>query len=132
MEWWEWITWAVALSTGIGGLVLGLRAELRATRYAPLWALRVATPNRFVNQTGEDATSVTVRIEGAMIQSTRTSFALVEAGKSFEVLTKEREGFRWEVAWTRPLTGKTYVSGERWGARLLRRQRERFRPAPRS
>ncbi|QJU52965.1 hypothetical protein SCB71_06505 [Herbiconiux sp. KACC 21604] len=136
MEWWEWVTWGLAIVTGISGLILGIRAELRAPRYKAHWAVIGGIPIDFINRTEEDATDVTIHIEGASQPIDRT-FAFVEAGTKAQVLAQPAKDdigehpMKFFIEWTRPLTGKRYRQPKRrrfprvrdWLARTQRRSR---------
>lgn len=113
MEWWAWIAWGVAIAAGVSGLVLGIRAERRATRYEPLWVTdTVGSSILFYNRTGEDATMVKVTLVGGSHFGPDT-FRLVPNDQSIPVSPKQSGptgGFNVipYVEWTRPKTGKRY------------------------
>ena len=113
MEWWAWIAWAAAIVTGVSGLVLGIRAERRATRYEPRWVFSsLGSAVQVINRTGEDATKVTVGLFGADIRG-RSAFDLVENNTTVEVYPVQSGptgGFNVNayVEWTRHATGRRY------------------------
>lgn len=93
--------------------MLGVRAERRASRYEPRWAIKSGNPVLVFNRTGEDASDVNIRVEdGARIHG-RYEFDLVSADEPARVTvipTTRDPGdvVSLVIEWTRHRTGKRY------------------------
>lgn len=115
MEWWGWLTWGITAAIAAGALVLGIRAERRATRYEPRWVFDSGFPTRAINRTGEDATKVAIEVkeEGVSIFGAN-EFDLVPPNGAAELRLIQTDGAWHEgtaamvVTWTRHRTGKRY------------------------
>lgn len=137
MEWWGWLTWGITAATAAGALILGIRAERRATRYTALWVRDIGSGVlRFTNRTGEDAADLEVQITGAKTL-TPTKFTRVPADATIAVSIRpegritvgEKFGVRWRLIWTRPQTGKRYVASTSANGRRLHGSRQQTTPA---
>lgn len=113
MDWYGWVTWGGTFLIAASGLVLGIRAELRAIKYETLWVAAGGRPIYVFNRTGEDATNVELEIVGGKPIG-RTVRDLIQPDTAFEIdvvpLTPQMESFSITVviSWTRPKTGKRY------------------------
>lgn len=130
MNWWGWATWGLTTAIALGGLVLGIRAERRASRYKPHWSGQSGNPIRMYNRTGEDASNVQVVVgEGRRTQG-RLVTSLVQPDEAVTVhfisAQSAPDNVPWidHVRWVRTSTGRTYQTGERWLARQRRWRRE--------
>lgn len=112
-----WIAWGVTTLIALGGLALGIRAELRAVRYPAEWALDVQKNRSLVtlyNRTGEDAANVRVLIRGGSADRGTTPL-LVAADETIELQVAPDRGqpdeftVEIEVTWDRRKTGKAYT-----------------------
>ena len=129
MEWWQWTTWGVALVSGIGGLVLGIRAELRGTRYRPRWTPEGGNRSMtFRNRTDEDAMNVRLNVsEGWFLNNYRPYGAVaVDEIATFATVPRDPHApatFACLLRWTRASTGREYrlVTGDPELARKLMR-----------
>jgi hypothetical protein len=121
-----WATWGVTAAIALAGLVLGIRAERRTSRYRPEWAFDIGIGTRVTNRTGEDAAAVKVQVTGDVRIVGRDSANLVAPGETFEcriVPAKEgtrAENFTVEISWYRRSTSKRYrqVAGSSRGQRV--------------
>lgn len=125
MQWWEWVIWVLAVFTGMSGLVLGVRAELRSTHYSTLWVIKAGNPVKVFNRTGEDATDVRLKVVRGALVGARSQYAHVEkdAAISAPIRPDSANMFAIELEWTRPTNGKRYRLGESWWARQSRWRR---------
>lgn len=114
MQWWEWVTWGVALLSGIGGLVLGIRAELRTHRYRPHWTPEPGHRSMtFHNRTGEDAMNVRFDIAEGWFLANYQPYGAVAANESARFATvartpEEPAPYAGVLRWVRPSTGREY------------------------
>ena len=130
MEWYAWVAWGVAIATGAAGTWLGIRAERRASKYLPHWAIDVQKGSlvHLINRTGEDAEQVTVEITGGstnlsgpvplVTPDTFAAFRISPDGGAPGDFTASLV-----VSWTRRTTGRRYT----WSPRKplgLRRARQ--------
>lgn len=136
MEWWEWSTWGLALLTGIGGLVLGIRAELRSNRYRALWTPEGGDRSMtFYNRTGEDAMDVRLDVVHGWHLANYQPYAVVHAdgAATFATVPASQSStteFACLFRWVRPSTGKEYRIGA-GNTELARQLSKDIPPAPR-
>lgn len=113
MEWWQWVAWSVALLSGLGGLILGIRAERRA-RYRPLWTPEIERQSSlFHNRTGEDAINVRLDVgDGWRLTNYRPYSAVAsdEAARFATVPTPldSKAPFSAVLRWVRASSGREY------------------------
>jgi len=130
MEWWGWVAWGITSVTAVAGLVFGIRAERRASRYKPLWVGASGNPIRYFNRTGEDANNVRVTVgEGRRKLGNEVTWHVPNDGHvevNFAHDSSIADDVPWikSVYWVRSSTGKSYVLGESWWEQLRRRRRE--------
>jgi hypothetical protein len=121
MEWWAWIAWGTSIAAGTGGLILGIRSEVR-NRYQTHWTLELA-PRKVTlhNRTGEDANNVGIRVDPHLWRvANYRAYSLVPAnGEAYFAVTadgaEEHTPFQLELTWTRARTGRRYSRTSRTG-----------------
>lgn len=113
-QWWEWLGWVVAILSGVGGLWLGIRAEMR-NRYKKAWTLEIARGRvTFHNRTGEDANDVQLLLDPKLWQPVNyMPYSMVpangSAGFALRPTAATRETpFTVGITWTRPSTSASY------------------------
>ena len=109
MDWWGWLTWGVTALIALGGLLLGIRAELRAG-YRKRWTVTSGVNNRFINRTGEEATDVEVEAISGWIGAGSSQQSHVDIDEEFVLTLCSDTGgeVKYRIIWTRPSTGRTY------------------------
>lgn len=114
MDWWQWVTWGVALISGIGGLILGVRAERRNNKYRPRWTPEPGHRSMaFHNRTGEDAMSVRFEVSEGWYLANYQPYGIVPNDESARFATvasdmKKPAPLAGLLRWVRPSTGREY------------------------
>lgn len=111
MAWGEWVTWGFTAVIAAGGLVLGIRSEIRSG-YRKTWVLTDGPRITVFNRTGEDATRVRIEFFGAEVVAGSLQHPHIAADDSVRIAFKYDGGpardVGYRISWTRPSTGKRY------------------------
>lgn len=132
MEWWEFPAWVVTTLVAAGGLLLGIRAELRASKYRPHWDVdddRSAGAVSVTNRTGETAKNVAIVRHPAGREELSKFFPIIADGETVQAAIPSSfdlgvlDPHIW-IRWDRATNGHTYrwddlrVDGRTWSQRL--------------
>lgn len=125
-----WVASGVSLIAGIGGLILGIRAEAR-NRYRKLWVPEFVTRGiRFHNRTGEDAVTVAMVAARGWRVPNQVPYSMVppDGVAQFALVPddpRQPAEFGAAIMWVRASNGKQYI--RRFGEKNARRNLWRIR-----